>query len=356
MSIRSIIKSLIPPATRLKLRRAAWRVSYTCRLYYRALFPDTGVMRQRETACGEVMVEPTNICNANCVFCAYQYQKRRKQAIRYELFEKVLKEFVAAGGGQLTLSVIVGDPLLDPDLLRKFQRARSEPAITNIVTITNCLNLHRIGAKNLLTSGVTEIIISTTGFDPAMYQRVYRSSHYEQMKQNVLDLLRCNHALGKPARITIALRIDRPPEEVLNVESFQEVKQLADRVDWAFQNFDSWSGRIKQSDLPEQMKLRRPAPAFIKKRIPCGMLWSAPMVLVDGSVTACGCRDVNADSDLILGNARDATVQDLWQSSRLKKIREDWFAGRNMPDICRDCTFWHPYSKFMLREFKEGSK
>lgn len=348
------LKSRLSPATRLKLRSAVWELSRRLRFACYRFFPDPQIMqRLREAAPKKILaIEVINICNANCVFCGYQYQERRKQAMSDEVFEKSLRDYVEMGGGELSLTVTVGEPLLDPKFVQKVARARSEPRISNIFTITNCLNLHRVGARNLLTSGISWIDVSTTAFDAETYSRVYRSSHFEQMKANLLELLRTNHALGRPAKINVRLRLDRPPEEALTLPGFEEVKRLADSVDWNTTNFDSWSGRIKQQDLPGQMKLRRPTPLFLMKGAPCAMLWNGLTVLSNGTVTACACRDLDGTSQLVLGNIRERSLRELWHSERLRDIRQDWFARRHIPDICRDCTLYRSYAMWMCKEWR----
>lgn len=338
---------------RIPVRKIAYKFSKLFRQYYYLLFPDRSVIREWEQKPRALMIEPINVCNANCVFCAYQYLRRPKQAMSDELFEKALGDYAGMGGGDLALTTLVGDPLLDVSFVRRIRRARASKAIQRIGTITNCLDLHKVGAKELLTSGLTSLTVSTTGFDADMYQRVYRSSRYEDMRRNVVDLVRTNHALGKPVRIVIALRIDRPVEEVLALRDFQEVQQLADAVDFN-PYFDSWSGRIKPEDLTGQMRLRSASLFLMKKRVPCGLLWSGTGVLVDGTVTACCCRDLDGDSDLVLGNIGKTSLREMWQSQRMKDLRQEWQNTGRLPNICRDCTHYHPYTHHMLKEFRNA--
>ena len=64
-------------------------------------------------------IETTKICNANCIFCAYQYQKRDKVAMDDLLFKKLIDEYVELGGGNLGLTPTVGDPLVDKNIINK---------------------------------------------------------------------------------------------------------------------------------------------------------------------------------------------------------------------------------------------
>ncbi|NUO08520.1 MAG: hypothetical protein HUU08_07555 [Candidatus Brocadia sp.] len=115
--------------------------------------------------------------------------------------------------------------------------------------------MHKVGVKNLINSGLNELGISMTDFNAEMYKRIYRSDKYEQMRQNVLDLLRINNEMEKPIKIYINLRIDKPIEKVLNYSGFNEVIELAEAVS-ANYHFDNWSGRIKSTDLTVEVDRR----------------------------------------------------------------------------------------------------
>jgi MoaA/NifB/PqqE/SkfB family radical SAM enzyme len=323
------------------LSRAATKSVALVNYAYRSLIPDQALLRQLETQV-KVALELTNVCNANCTFCGYQYQERPTRRMDDDLFARAVAGFVQMGGGVLDFCCLVGDPLLDPQLLQRIRYARSFTAITGVSTITNCIQLDKVGVEAFVDSGITAVTVSTTGFDPEMYKRVYRSSHFERMKKNLLALLRVNQQRGRPVQISIGLRIDRPVDEVLNIPEFQEVRALAHAVE-ANMFFDDWGGRIQSADLSGTMRVRPNWYPFIKPRLPCRQLWTGTMVLVDGTVTACGCRDLNGDSDLVIGNLRDTPLPELLRSTALRKIKTEWLNGQRVPNICRDCRHYSPY-------------
>jgi len=83
-------------------------------------------------------IEPTNICNANCVFCGYQYQEGKSyRKIDLGFVEKLLDAFCAAGGGDIGLTPIVGDPLVSHDIERLVSMCRSRKEIKMIGLTTN---------------------------------------------------------------------------------------------------------------------------------------------------------------------------------------------------------------------------
>lgn len=333
------------------VNKITYRVWRTVREYFYRYFPATTYINDLTQTLPNLTIETTNICNANCIFCGYQYQNRQKRSMTNDLFVKSISDFVNMGGGSLGIMPTVGDPLLDRLLIERIKYARSYSQIEKIQMITNCINLHNVGVMQLLSSGVSAISISTTGFDEEMYQRIYRNLNYKIMKKNTIDLLRANHQLGKPVRIEVGLRIDKPFQEVINYPDFQEVKELADGITTNY-FYDSWDGRIQKKDLSGNMKIRPNFINFIRRNTPCAMLYGALGVLVDGTVTVCPCRDLNGNSDLVLGSVKERNLQEMYLSPKLQQIREDWLFGLTIPDICRNCLHYNPYTYLMLSEVR----
>src|SRR5437879_12643984 len=65
----------------------------------------------------ELHLELTNLCNANCIFCPYQFQKREIQFMSDIVFEKAVADYIAIGGGSVGLTPIVGDSLIESKFL-----------------------------------------------------------------------------------------------------------------------------------------------------------------------------------------------------------------------------------------------
>ena len=78
-------------------------------------------------------VETINICNANCIFCAYQYQKRPTGTMDTKLFETLIADYVKIGGGLLGLTPTVGEPLADTEIVERIKYARSFKEVEDII-------------------------------------------------------------------------------------------------------------------------------------------------------------------------------------------------------------------------------
>jgi MoaA/NifB/PqqE/SkfB family radical SAM enzyme len=318
-----------------------YRISKSLREIYYSYYPDRDFLSLSENQLvWGLRIETCNICNANCIFCAYQYQRRKKMIMPEIMFHKIIDDYNFMGGGNLGITPVVGDPLIDPLILSRIHYARQFPNIKTISTFTNCINLHEVGIKNLLTSGLNSITVSTSGFDLELHEKIYRSKKAERMKRNLIDLLTINKELGNPCEIKIGLRTCQSLKEVMSAPEFGEIVKLSDEVDINYY-FEDWSGAIRSSDLLEGMKLRKS---------PCWMLYGELAILSDGTVAMCGCHELEGDSDLVLGNILDSSLMDLYRSDKAKMIRKNWLNGSKIPDICRNCLNYNPYTFGMLRE------
>ena len=282
-----------------------------------------------------LQIELTNICNANCIFCAYRYQTRPHQIMSDEIYFKAINEYCKMGGGSLQLEVIVGDPLIDKNFIERIKYARAKPEITNISTITNCINFKKDKIKDIIHSGINSIIVSTAPWKKELYTKIYQSKNYDKMRNNVKSLLEENNKSGNTVKITLGFRSNLSIKETLSLPDYQGIKHLPHKVQFNAV-FDTWSGKIKKDDLLPGMHIR---PKFKLNAEPCSQLYSTPVILENGDVSLCGCRDYNANSELIVGNILNDSLLDIWQSGQVKKLRNRFYAGV-FPDICKDCTMY----------------
>jgi len=291
-------------------------------------------------------IETTNVCNANCIFCAYQHQKRGEGIMTIELFKKIIYEYVSVGGGNLGLTPTVGEPLADKFLLERIKFAKQFKEIKKIGIYSNLISLQKFGVENLVNSGLTDFSVSTSGFDKEMYRRVYRSSQYEKMFKNLLELIEINKKFNYPINISVSMRSDRSLSETI---SFNDYKYLIkffpeSKIDYKFR-YDNWAGKINQNDLTGIMKLRNKNHAL--RISACSEFFSGPHVYWNGEVGICGCRDVDG-KELIIGNANLEKIYKIWYNSTHIQLMEDFLISPKK--ICQNCSHYNNISVFQTKE------
>ncbi|MBI3999789.1 MAG: radical SAM protein [Candidatus Omnitrophica bacterium] len=288
-------------------------------------------------------IEVANLCNANCVFCSYQYRQRPLQFMSQENFEKIILDYVRIGGGKggIGLTPVVGDPLLDRDLVRKISFARAFSQMHDIHLTTNAIMLTKELFEKLVDAGLTMMTISMSGFDPVEYKRIYRTPAYDKVLANLRAI--ASSERFKKCQVEIGLRTDSLFHWFK--KEYWELRSYGFKIsrNWFF---DDWSGRIRQEDLSHFMFLR---PERQSKRVPCWILYQSPQVLADGEVTACGCRDLEGTSELRLGNIHERSLAEILDEKKLEILRNRFLEG-NPPDVCRDCKFYTPMTRARHRQ------
>lgn len=293
----------------------------------------------------ELHLELTNLCNANCVFCPYQFQTRETEFMSDQVFQKAVADYVATGGGSVGLTPIVGDALIDPKFLQRVHHLRSLPQIDRIWLTTNCILLDKFTVDAILRSGINALNVSTAGFDAEMYQRVYRNGSYQRMRRNVTELVKRNAELGFPVAITIALRPDRPLDAVMADPDFQPILAYKPQLDFTW-SFTSANGRITRAILPPSMKLR----TVTARPVACVNTYNGPIVLPDGSVMGCSCvAAMDAFADLGIGNILQSPLADIWSGQRIRQLRSSFTSGGLNP-TCSGCDMYRDLEFYRTRD------
>ncbi|MDX6770741.1 MAG: radical SAM protein [Elusimicrobiota bacterium] len=283
----------------------------------------------------ELYVEGTNICNAACVFCAYPQMVRPKKVMPMDLFEKVVVQYAAMGGGDVDVTPIVGDPFADAKLFERLDRLQAEPKVRRVSFFTNAIAMKpALGDRLLAYGGKLTVHISYGGFDKATYAKVMGVDKFDEVWPNLRHLIAAKRKTGSALGIQVNLRTPAGNNEG---PLYDELVAARDEglvgLTW-MGAYDSWSGAIKDEDLRAAGLAPRPRP---EKNGPCHRLLTTPVVLADGRVNACGCRDTEAT--LIIGDLRDNTLEEILSGRPLRDLL-DAHARGDWPEACVRCTYY----------------
>jgi radical SAM protein with 4Fe4S-binding SPASM domain len=284
-------------------------------------------------------IEITNICNANCSFCAYKYMKRSKRIISNEDFRYLVEAYDNYGGGELKFTPIVGDPLVDKNFIEKIKIARWYPNIRHMYTYTNLIGLSNFNVNDLILSGINKIDISTCLADKEMYKRLYGVDKYDEVMSNLIKLFETNLKYNNPVKINVLVRCDKPYDETKESSYYKKLVEDFSCMPRLMENWDNWGGFIKEEDLPKGQKFR----VVEDMSEPCSLLYRGVIILNNGDVGACWCRDF--EGMLIIGNIFRNTLDEIWNGEKLKMLRDNWIKGA-IPQVCKNCYQYSSLSSF----------
>jgi sulfatase maturation enzyme AslB (radical SAM superfamily) len=279
-------------------------------------------------------IEVTNRCNADCIFCAYQYQTRPLVVMSFDIFRRAVDQYTALGGTAVNFSPVVGEALLDKRLEEKVAYARRSPQYVKMELFTNGILLTRARFESLANAGITSIHVALSGFSEDEYQRVYRSSHYQKVFRNLREIA-ASPALRDVSFVvhsrTDSLQPETQPDylELRRLEAFRILFEP---------HVVSWHGAIREQDLSGHMFIVNPPRDQSK---PCFLLWGGLTVLADGRMTLCGCTDVDG-TGLPLGNIESVALDAHLRDGRWARWRDSFPEG-NPPAFCKGCDSYWPH-------------
>jgi len=280
-------------------------------------------------------IEGTNICNARCVFCAYPQMERPKKTMPLEMFRRVIDEYAAAGGSEVDLTPIVGDPFVDKFLFERLDYLASVPTVRRFHFFTNAILIKHEHLERLAAYGEKLTIYNSFGgFDRETYHRVMGVDKFDEAVAGIRGLIETKRRTGSRLGLQVNLRVPAGSErgefwDYLVAARSQGLITI-DGID----AYDSWAGMIAEPALASAGLKARPMPV---KRGPCHRLITSPVVLADGRVNACACRDVEAS--LIVGDLNRESVGGVLSGKALHELLERHARG-DFPEVCERCTYY----------------
>jgi radical SAM protein with 4Fe4S-binding SPASM domain len=226
------------------------------------------------------------------------------------LYESIIRDAGNIGIERLDIRNF-GEPLLDKNLENRIRFAK-ENGLKHVFFFTNAVLLDSDRYMSLERAGLDRAIVSIAP------RREYDLTRPETCYEAIIKNL---HGIKLSDKLKIEIHIVAPDssEEEIN-DCADELRGLGFK---SIQNvyIHNWGqGEVSRGRTD--------------MRVPCRRVWNSLTVLSDGRVAQC-CID--SEGEIILGDARDQSLADIFNSDKYILAREQQLTGK-LPRICRDCT------------------
>jgi radical SAM protein with 4Fe4S-binding SPASM domain len=342
---------------------------------YSGFIPDVALVKapDRFHKIQWLFVELTNLCNFSCTFCPDEIMERKRGWMKTE---KVLAIFdqIAAQRGRLGPVWPVklhqmGEPTIHPDIVAIVEHA--EKLGIGIELNTNCSLLKPSLVEGLYRAGLTNLVLSYLNHTPEAFgTRKVKNSKltFDQYRADIERTIETKFALGARTHIELhianakyaggfealvradeeavaevetwldfARRVEsqyglRPsgidPERlhsfnVLDHDENGSILPILPGVDLMWKRIHNWGNVIGAS--PER------GPAY------CMVPYEQFVIQYSGDVTVC-CTDY--EGGIRVGNIFEQSIEDIWNGSPLRKLREEMLGGVLSNPVCRTCRGW----------------
>ncbi len=283
-------------------------------------------------------IEITNACNARCNFCAYKKTSRIKVNMDEATFDKVLREYVAMGGGYVGLMPVVGEVFLNKDVVKYLTKLKNEPKITFIETYSNLLNLseYKEDEIEIILDSLDQLVIST-GANKQDYERAFGVKNgFSKFVNGVDCLVRYKKKKGRTPKFIFSGR-SMAMQPVVDGKLAEMISFLSDEpVDW-IQCYLDWSGDIE--DFGQEQKIIR-IDRTGKKIPPCEIGLKGIVIFSNGEAGFCNCSDAHAK--MIIGNIHKNSLKEIFKSEIRREYARSFEKGTMHPH-CARCGFYRPF-------------
>lgn len=161
-----------------------------------------------------------------------------------------------------------------------------------------------------------------------LYARIMGTDAFEQVMGNIERIMATIQTQLRPTPLLAPAMLKTAETMELMDEFFDGWFQ---KVGWAIvHGYSDYAGQI-----PDLAVNAMAGP----KRKPCRQLSRRMMILADGQVAPC---DQDFNGRLPVASLRERSLEEIWQSSPLRDLRESHRAGNFCPNpLCGSCRQWH---------------
>ncbi len=266
--------------------------------------------------------EVTNFCNLNCPACNYSLMKRPKQHMHGDLFKKIVDELSTFKNFKIFDLQMWGEPLLNPDIFKMIDYASNR--VPHVRLSTNATLLDDRTALKLIEHPPHSLVISIDAAKSETYNKMRTGGNYSQVINNT------KHFLYLKGKQRLPYTIVQLIETKINQNEIEEFKKIwTGLADFVCIRRLSSLGNINK--VFDNLKVKDYSANF---KFTCCTLWSRMYIYSNGDVPFCG-NDV--DGLLCLGNVKNQSIAEIWNSKNAVKIRKILRINKNLPKECINC-------------------
>jgi len=295
---------------------------------------------------------------------------RKHGGMSFSVFKKVIDE-AARHCTEVTLTNF-GENFLNKEIYQMIRYAKSK-GVKNVSTFSNFLTVSEANIKEIVDSGLDEIVISIDGMDQATYEKFRVGGNFTKVIDNMRFLVeeKKRKSSRKPI-IEVQCLLTKDTERNLS-GIYKFLSSLGtDRVAFKalflyirdFQHITEADLENAYRFLPQQEELRVYALEHdtMSWRFNCNVnsctdLWRSITLTWDGKIIPC-CFDW--DAEYILGDITEESFARIWNGPNYRKLRIDFLKGNF--NLCRNCPasvfnkFYINIEKYFKRQYGTRSK
>lgn len=289
-----------------------------------------------------IYIEPTNLCNYNCIYCARENSNRETQFMTLDNFKNIIDGLPS--GSYITV-VGNGEPTLNVDIYKMVAYASDKGMVVSL--ITNGSTMNEKNARKLLECGISRIQFSCDTIDKEVHERVMVGANFERAIGNIIRFIYLARVeLKIPIYISIStVMIDEVIKVKDEAKDFWSKMPIDNYYEGELLSLQTNSGSYDEIEKKEE------------KYKPCITPWIALKINSDGTVSGC---HQDFDNKFIIGDINTEEFKDIINSYKAKAIKkalftEDKHFFKVLGYNCDRCNTWSSRIGFNIEDFLSGN-
>lgn len=277
-----------------------------------------------------MLVELSNYCNSQCIFCANSKMTRKRGEMDFEFLHKLMKEAYDLGVREIGFYT-TGEPLLYKRLDEAIILAK-EIGYEYIYITTNGLLANIDKIKQLISCGLDSIKFSINAINENDYKFIHNIDRFNEVVQNLKDAYEYKIKEGNYTKIFV---------------SYIATKYTDYEVEEIKRYFSNYCDEVSVVNVRNQSGMMPLETKFLKcineknkvqasRIIPCHYLFNVINVSYEGYLTAC-CTDFQ--NYLAYADLNKVSLKEGWNNQIVTKLRKEHLEFKVSNNLCYNCIY-----------------
>lgn len=286
-----------------------------------------------------ISIEPTTACNLKCPQCPSGLRQftRPTGNLKPETNTAILDGL--GHNLQYINYYFQGEPFINPHFLDVVKEARRRNIY--VLTSTNAHFISEESARDVVASGMSEVIISIDGITQETYQNYRVEGELSKVIEGTKNLVEARKAANSKFPIlTFQFLVSKQNEHEIE-DAKKLTKDLGvDQITFkTIQVYDYETGNelIPENETYSRYKRLDDGSYMLKNKFKnsCWRMWSSCVFTWDGSIVPC-CFDKDATHKM--GDITKNKFKSIWRSAIYKEFRQKVWKDRQQIEICKNCS------------------
>ena len=280
------------------------------------------------------LMELSNVCNHECIFCAHQKMKRKVGKMNQELAFNILQQAYDLGTREVGFYA-TGEPFLVKELPEYIRKAK-DIGYEYVYLTSNGSVATPEKIREVINAGLDSIKFSINAPEREMYKFIHGRDDFDKVVEHLKYLNQYRNDSKKNYKIYVTGILTRFTENMKD-KYFEQFEGLADQI--VFKTVYNQGGYMPEVD--ELLKCRCDAEVYRR----CNLPFDAISITYEGYLSI---ENADYENMLIVADLNKVSLKDGWYGEKMKDMRRRFMENDLKGTLCDGCINHQIYESYPL--------